>query len=47
VVKHQVGSPTSASDLAEAIISIVNNEPEPGIYNYSNDGSCSWFELAR
>ena len=47
VVNDQVGSPTSARDLAGAIISIVNNEPEPGIYNYSNDGSCSWFELAR
>ena len=47
VVNDQVGSPTSARDLAGAIISIVNNEPEPGIYHYSNDGSCSWFELAR
>ena len=47
VVNDQVGSPTSARDLAGAIISIVNNEPEPGIYNYSNHGSCSWFEFAQ
>ena len=47
VVNDQVGSPTSARDLAGAIISIVNNEPKPGIYNYSNEGSCSWFELAQ
>jgi dTDP-4-dehydrorhamnose reductase len=47
VVNDQVGSPTSARDLAGAIISVVNNEPEPGIYNYSNDGSCSWFEFAQ
>ena len=47
VVNDQVGSPTSARDLAGAIISIVNNEPEPGLYNYSNHGSCSWFEFAQ
>ena len=47
VVNDQVGSPTSARDLAGAIMSIVSNQPGPGIYNYSNDGSCSWFELAQ
>jgi dTDP-4-dehydrorhamnose reductase len=47
VVNDQVGSPTSARDLAGAIISIVSNQPEPGIYNYSNEGSCSWFEFAQ
>lgn len=47
VVNNQIGSPTSARDLAGAIISIVNNEPKPGIYNYSNEGSCSWFEFAQ
>ena len=47
VVNDQVGSPTSARDLAGAIMSIVSNQPEPGVYNYSNDGSCSWFEFAK
>jgi len=47
VVNDQVGSPTSARDLATGIFSIVKNQPEPGIYNYSNGGSCSWFELAQ
>ncbi len=47
VVSDQVGSPTSARDLAIGILSILNNQPEPGIYNYSNRGSCSWFELAQ
>jgi dTDP-4-dehydrorhamnose reductase len=47
VVNDQVGSPTSARDLAIGILSILKNEPEPGIYNYSNLGSCSWFELAQ
>ena len=47
VVDDQVGSPTSARDLAIGIFSILNNQPLPGIYNYSNGGSCSWFELAQ
>ena len=47
VVNDQVGSPTSARDLAQGIISIVKVQPEPGIYNFSNEGSCSWFELAQ
>jgi dTDP-4-dehydrorhamnose reductase len=47
VVDDQVGSPTSARDLAAGIISIIRNQPAPGIYNFSNEGSCSWFELAR
>lgn len=47
VVDDQVGSPTSARDLAAGILSILKNQPEPGIYNYSNFGSCSWFELAQ
>jgi dTDP-4-dehydrorhamnose reductase len=47
VVNDQVGSPTSSRDLAQGIISIVKVQPEPGIYNFSNEGSCSWFELAQ
>jgi dTDP-4-dehydrorhamnose reductase len=46
VVDDQVGSPTSAKDLAAGIISIIRVQPAPGIYNFSNEGSCSWFELA-
>ena len=47
VVNDQIGSPTSARDLSQGIMSIIANRPEPGVYNYSNDGSCSWFELAQ
>jgi dTDP-4-dehydrorhamnose reductase len=47
VVDDQVGSPTSARDLAQGILSIVKVQPEPGVYNFSNEGSCSWFELAQ
>ena len=47
VVNDQVGSPTSARDLAVGIFSILANQPEPGIYHFSNLGSCTWFELAQ
>lgn len=47
VVNDQVGSPTSARDLAVGIYSILGNQPESGIYHFSNLGSCSWFELAQ
>jgi len=47
VVSDQVGSPTYAADLAEAIMDIITSEKwEPGIYNYSNSGVISWFEFA-
>jgi dTDP-4-dehydrorhamnose reductase len=47
VVNDQVGSPTSARDIAEGIFSIIRVQPAPGIYNFSNEGSCSWFEFAK
>jgi dTDP-4-dehydrorhamnose reductase len=53
VVKDQVGTPTYAADLAHAIIQIitsVNNHQiafNAGIYNFSNEGSCSWFDFAQ
>lgn len=47
VVCDQRGTPTFARDLANAIMSIVNsNKFESGIYNYSNEGECSWHEFA-
>jgi len=52
VVSDQVGSPTSATDLAEAILRIVLKLiSEPGkfgsIYHYTNEGVCSWYEFAQ
>lgn len=47
VVKDQIGSPTYAADLAQAIIDIVKSPNWiPGIYNYSNEGEISWYEFA-
>jgi dTDP-4-dehydrorhamnose reductase len=48
VVSDQVGSPTYAADLAEAIMQIiVLDKWQPGIYNYSNVGVISWFDFAN
>jgi dTDP-4-dehydrorhamnose reductase len=48
VVNDQVGTPTNASDLANAILTIINsNEWVPGIYNYSNEGEISWYDFAK
>ena len=47
VVDDQLGSPTSARDLATGIIRLVERQPQPGTYHYSNTGSCSWFEFAQ
>jgi dTDP-4-dehydrorhamnose reductase len=49
VVNDQIGSPTNAADLAAVIFTIVpkikNEKVE--IYQYSNQGSCSWFQFAQ
>ncbi|MBP2283095.1 dTDP-4-dehydrorhamnose reductase [Flavobacterium sp. CG_23.5] len=47
VVNDQVGSPTYAADLAQAIMTIVTHSKwQPGIYNFSNEGEISWSEFA-
>ena len=43
-VFDQVGTPTYAFDLASAIMHIIY-EPVQGIYNYSNEGVCSWYDF--
>ncbi len=50
VVFDQVGSPTYAYDLAQAIFNIVENrkyEGHDGIYHYSNEGVCSWYDFTK
>lgn len=44
VVFDQVGTPTYAYDLASVIMIIIKN-PVYGIYNYSNEGVCSWYDF--
>ncbi|MFE3869303.1 dTDP-4-dehydrorhamnose reductase [Flavobacterium sp. LS2P90] len=46
VVNDQIGSPTYAADLAQAMMDIVSaKEWIAGIYNYSNEGEISWYEF--
>ena len=50
VVFDQVGTPTYAYDLALAIFDIVENrkyEGNDGIYHFSNEGVCSWFDFTK
>lgn len=49
VVFDQVGTPTYAGDLAEAIVAIFHSErsEESRIYHYTNEGVCSWFDFAK
>lgn len=47
VVNDQIGSPTYAADLAQAMLIILESSDWiPGIYNYSNEGEISWYEFA-
>lgn len=50
VVFDQAGTPTYAGDLARAIYDIVENNKykgNNGIYHFSNEGVCSWYDFAR
>ena len=48
VVNDQIGTPTNAVDLAEALIKIINSgKNDFGIYNFSNEGQCSWYDFAK
>ncbi|MBR1946784.1 MAG: sugar nucleotide-binding protein, partial [Bacteroidaceae bacterium] len=49
VVFDQVGTPTYAGDLALAIFSIIEGdvyEGNEGVYHFSNEGVCSWYDFA-
>ncbi len=50
VVFDQVGTPTYAYDLAMAIYQIISQrkyEGNEGIYHYSNEGVCSWYDFTK
>jgi len=50
VVFDQVGTPTYAYDLAKAIFDIIENRnytSNTGIYHYSNEGVCSWYDFTK
>lgn len=45
VVFDQIGTPTYANDLASAIFSAINQGIVPGIYHFSDEGVCSWYDF--
>jgi dTDP-4-dehydrorhamnose reductase len=57
VVNDQIGTPTNAVDLAECLVKIICHtklvevqQPTTdnfGIYNFSNEGQCSWYDFAK
>ncbi len=53
VVNDQIGTPTNAVDLAEVLVKIIlSNNRQPttdnfGIYNFSNEGQCNWYDFAK
>ena len=47
VVFDQIGTPTYANDLARAIMAAINQGVVPGVYHYSNEGVCSWYDFTR
>ena len=53
VIFDQVGTPTYATDLAQAIMQVVksqsgdNKENAVPVYHYSNEGVCSWYDFAQ
>ena len=49
VVMDQAGTPTNAYDLAFLLCHIIETDmlDKTGVYNYSNDGVCSWYDFAR
>lgn len=48
VVSDQVGTPTCAADLAAAIAYVIGSRQldKTGIYNYTGEGVCSWYDFA-
>jgi dTDP-4-dehydrorhamnose reductase len=52
VVSDQIGTPTNAVDLAEVLLSIIQSpitdHPSSfGVYNFSNEDQCSWYDFAN
>lgn len=47
VIFDQIGTPTYARDLADAILQIVEKGPVAGTYHFTNEGVTSWYDFAR
>ena len=47
VVFDQIGTPTYARDLAKTIFAIVEKGIVAGVYHFSNEGVCSWYDFTK
>ena len=47
VVFYQIGTPTYAADLAQAIMTAVEKGIKPGVYHFSNEGVTSWYDFTK
>lgn len=48
VIYDQIGTPTYAADLANAILQVLSHESfVPGIYHFSDEGVCSWYDFTK
>lgn len=47
VVFDQIGSPTYARDLARVLLLAIDRGIVPGVYHFTNEGVCSWYDFAR
>ncbi|MCI5646790.1 MAG: dTDP-4-dehydrorhamnose reductase [Bacteroidales bacterium] len=47
VIFDQIGTPTYARDLAEAIMTAVDKGVRPGVYHFTDEGVCSWYDFTR
>ncbi len=45
VIFDQIGTPTYARDLAATIMTAINNGIVPGIFHFSDEGVCSWYDF--
>ena len=47
VIFDQIGTPTYARDLAQAIMEIIDKGIIPGVYHFSNEGVISWYDFTK
>ena len=47
VIFDQIGTPTYARDLAQAIMTAIDKGVQPGVYHYSNEGVTSWYDFTK
>jgi dTDP-4-dehydrorhamnose reductase len=48
VVFDQIGTPTYAADLAQAIFTVIQTPVwRPGVYHFTNEGVCSWYDFTK